>query len=53
MTLTESVLREEEIAVAGRHVLEALVFLADRGMPYGHLHSGNVMVDTTSKGSYH
>lgn len=29
----------------GRQVLEALLFLKDRGIPtHGHLHSGNVMM---------
>ena len=47
------VLSEREIATAGRHILEALTFLQDRGLPYGHLHSGNVMVDTTSNGNFY
>ncbi|XP_063685673.1 PX domain-containing protein kinase-like protein isoform X2 [Bolinopsis microptera] len=46
-----TILPENEIAVAGRNLLEALVFLQDRGLPYGHLHSGNIMVDTTSNGN--
>ena len=41
---------EGDIALAGRQLLEAMVFLQDRGFPYGHLHSGNIMVDTTSNG---
>ena len=28
----------------GRQILEGLKFLHDRGIPYGHLHSGNVIV---------
>lgn len=46
-------LNEQEMATAGRHILEALVFLQDRGLPYGQLHTGNVMVDTTSNGNFY
>lgn len=29
----------------GRHILEALLFLRERGIPsHGHLHSGNVIL---------
>ncbi|KAL1514230.1 hypothetical protein ABEB36_003518 [Hypothenemus hampei] len=35
----------EEIALYGRQILEALKFLHDKGFPYGHLHSGNILID--------
>ncbi|XP_050295363.1 PX domain-containing protein kinase-like protein [Anthonomus grandis grandis] len=35
----------EEIATYGRQILEALKFLHDKGFPYGHLHSGNILIE--------
>ncbi|EGD77544.1 SLOB protein kinase [Salpingoeca rosetta] len=32
------------VRLFGRQILEALKFLHDRGLPYGHLHAGNVLV---------
>ncbi|KAL3285767.1 hypothetical protein HHI36_000292 [Cryptolaemus montrouzieri] len=33
------------IALYGRQILEALKFLHDKGIPYGHLHTGNVIIE--------
>ncbi|CAH1162929.1 unnamed protein product [Phaedon cochleariae] len=38
-------LPSERVAKYGRHILEALKFLHDKGLPYGHLHTGNVIID--------
>ncbi|CAG0897351.1 unnamed protein product [Darwinula stevensoni] len=38
-------LPEADIRTLGRQILEALQFLRQRGIPYGHLHSGNVMIE--------
>ncbi|XP_072401189.1 PX domain-containing protein kinase-like protein [Diabrotica undecimpunctata] len=35
----------DQISLYGRQILEALKFLHDKGLPYGHLHSGNVIID--------
>ncbi|XP_066154776.1 PX domain-containing protein kinase-like protein [Euwallacea fornicatus] len=35
----------EEIAMHGRQILEALKFLHEKGFPYGHLHSGNILIE--------
>lgn len=32
------------VRLYGRQILEALRFLHDKGIPYGHLHAGNVMI---------
>ncbi|XP_017769864.1 PREDICTED: PX domain-containing protein kinase-like protein [Nicrophorus vespilloides] len=34
-----------KIALYGRQILEALKFLHDKGLPYGHLHTGNILID--------
>eukprot|EP00039_Didymoeca_costata_P010615 m.143490 g.143490 ORF g.143490 m.143490 type:complete len:510 (+) comp14898_c0_seq6:334-1863(+) len=34
----------QEVAKYGRSILEGLIFLQDKGIPYGHLHSGNVLM---------
>ncbi|XP_064632379.1 PX domain-containing protein kinase-like protein isoform X2 [Lineus longissimus] len=34
-----------EIKTYGRHILEAVKFLQEKGVPYGHLHSGNVIIE--------
>ncbi|MEE6501830.1 hypothetical protein FKM82_004332 [Ascaphus truei] len=34
-----------QIKTYGRQILEVLKFLHDRGFPYGHLHSSNVMLE--------
>lgn len=34
-----------QIALYGKQILEALKFLKDKGLFYGHLHSGNVIID--------
>ncbi|RDD47204.1 PX domain-containing protein kinase-like protein [Trichoplax sp. H2] len=34
-----------EIKTFGRQILEALKFLQSRGWPYGHLHTGNVLLE--------
>ncbi|XP_037917304.1 PX domain-containing protein kinase-like protein isoform X1 [Hermetia illucens] len=33
-----------QVATYGRQILEALRFLHSKGMPYGHLHSGNIVI---------
>ncbi|XP_076260324.1 PX domain-containing protein kinase-like protein isoform X1 [Rhynchophorus ferrugineus] len=38
-------LSAEEIALYGRQILEALRFLHEKGFPYGHLHSGNILIE--------
>uniref|UniRef100_A0A2K5RIE3 PX domain-containing protein kinase-like protein n=1 Tax=Cebus imitator TaxID=2715852 RepID=A0A2K5RIE3_CEBIM len=35
----------QQIKTYGRQILEVLKFLHDKGFPYGHLHSSNVMLD--------
>uniref|UniRef100_A0A8B9Z3P5 PX domain-containing protein kinase-like protein n=1 Tax=Bos mutus grunniens TaxID=30521 RepID=A0A8B9Z3P5_BOSMU len=35
----------QQIKTYGRQVLEVLKFLHDKGFPYGHLHTSNVMLD--------
>uniref|UniRef100_A0A8B9QAM9 PX domain containing serine/threonine kinase like n=1 Tax=Apteryx owenii TaxID=8824 RepID=A0A8B9QAM9_APTOW len=35
----------QQIKTYGRQILEVLKFLHEKGFPYGHLHSGNVMLD--------
>ncbi|XP_055859419.1 PX domain-containing protein kinase-like protein [Episyrphus balteatus] len=35
----------KQIALYGRQILEALSFLHAKGMPYGHLHSGNIVIE--------
>ncbi|XP_022907290.2 PX domain-containing protein kinase-like protein [Onthophagus taurus] len=34
-----------QIALYGRQILEALKFLNEKGLPYGHLHTGNIIID--------
>ncbi|XP_018563399.1 PX domain-containing protein kinase-like protein isoform X2 [Anoplophora glabripennis] len=36
---------KDQIALYGRQLLEALKFLHDKGLPYGHLHTGNIMIE--------
>lgn len=38
-------LHEQHIQLFGRQILEGLKFLYEKGIPYGHLHSGNVALD--------
>ncbi|XP_056643360.1 PX domain-containing protein kinase-like protein [Diorhabda carinulata] len=38
-------LTAEQISLYGRQILEALKFLHDKGLPYGHLHTGNIIID--------
>ncbi|CAH1101102.1 unnamed protein product [Psylliodes chrysocephalus] len=38
-------LSPDQIALYGRQILEALKFLRDKGLPYGHLHTGNVIIE--------
>ncbi|XP_069668120.1 PX domain-containing protein kinase-like protein isoform X10 [Haliaeetus albicilla] len=35
----------QQIKIYGRQILEVLKFLHEKGFPYGHLHSANVMLD--------
>ncbi|KAG5860742.1 hypothetical protein JTB14_010739 [Gonioctena quinquepunctata] len=35
----------EQISLYGRQILEALKFLHDKGFPYGHLHTGNIIIE--------
>lgn len=37
-------LEVDRIALYGKQILEALKFLHDKGIPYGHLHSGNIII---------
>lgn len=37
-------LKEHFVALYGRQVLEALLYLERSGVPYGHLHAGNVIL---------
>lgn len=34
----------KEVALYGRQILEALRFLHSKGLPYGHLHTGNIII---------
>lgn len=34
----------KQVAIYGRQILEALQFMHSKGMPYGHLHSGNIVI---------
>ena len=34
----------KDIAIYGRQILEALRFLHSKGMPFGHVHAGNVVI---------
>ncbi|RXM35226.1 PX domain-containing protein kinase-like protein [Acipenser ruthenus] len=38
----------QPIRTFGRQILEVLKFLQDKGIPYGHLHSSNVLLDGDS-----
>ncbi|ENN81392.1 hypothetical protein YQE_02208, partial [Dendroctonus ponderosae] len=38
-------LTTDDIALYGRQILEALKFLHEKGFPYGHLHSGNILIE--------
>jgi PX domain-containing protein kinase-like protein len=38
-------LEVSQVALYGRQILEALKFLMDKGLPYGHLHTGNVIIE--------
>ncbi|CAH3018679.1 unnamed protein product [Porites evermanni] len=40
-----SILHEQNIQLFGRQILEAVKFLHDKGIPFGHLHSGNLVID--------
>ncbi|XP_012263544.2 PX domain-containing protein kinase-like protein isoform X1 [Athalia rosae] len=40
-------LTAQEIAVYGFQILDALAFLHEKGLPYGHLHTGNVILTPT------
>ncbi|KAJ7336032.1 hypothetical protein OS493_013406 [Desmophyllum pertusum] len=42
---SRAVLHEQNIQLFGRQILEALKFLHDKGIPYGHLHSGNIVME--------
>ena len=33
------------IALYGKQILQGLVYLQSKQIPYGHLHSGNVFID--------
>ncbi|XP_037041972.1 slowpoke-binding protein-like [Bradysia coprophila] len=41
---TPTALTSVQVQRFGRHILEALRFLRDRGIPHGHVHSGNVIL---------
>ncbi|XP_067632522.1 PX domain-containing protein kinase-like protein isoform X2 [Eurosta solidaginis] len=34
----------KQVAVYGRQILEALIFIHSKGYPYGHLHAGNIVI---------
>lgn len=34
----------KDVAIFGRQILEALRFLHSKGMPFGHIHAGNVII---------
>ncbi|KAM7344335.1 PX domain-containing protein kinase-like protein isoform 2-T2 [Cochliomyia hominivorax] len=34
----------KQVATYGKQILEALIFLHSKGYPYGHLHSGNIVI---------
>ena len=34
----------KDVAIYGRQILEALKFLHSKGMPFGHVHAGNVVI---------
>ncbi|KAJ8975205.1 hypothetical protein NQ317_000203 [Molorchus minor] len=35
----------DNVSHYGRQILEALKFIHDKGLPYGHLHSGNILIE--------
>lgn len=41
---TRSPMTTKDIAIFGREILEALRFLHQKGMPFGHIHAGNVII---------
>ncbi|XP_045593718.2 PX domain-containing protein kinase-like protein isoform X1 [Procambarus clarkii] len=40
-----SSIRQRDCAIYGRQILEALLFLHEKGLGYGHLHTGNLVID--------
>lgn len=38
-----------QVALYGRQILEALRFMQTKGLPYGHLHTGNLAVDADGR----
>ncbi|XP_017467159.1 PREDICTED: PX domain-containing protein kinase-like protein [Rhagoletis zephyria] len=34
----------KQVAIYGRQILEALIFIHSKGYPYGHLHAGNIVI---------
>ncbi|XP_020616802.1 PX domain-containing protein kinase-like protein [Orbicella faveolata] len=42
---SRAVLHEQNIQLFGRQILEALKFLHEKGIPYGHLHTGNIVLE--------
>nr|CAD7568597.1 unnamed protein product [Timema californicum] len=34
-----------DVALFGHQILEALMFLHEKGLPFGHLHSGNIVIE--------
>ncbi|KAK4884313.1 hypothetical protein RN001_000584 [Aquatica leii] len=38
-------LNSSQVALYGRQILEALKFLKDKGLYYGHLHTGNIIIE--------
>ncbi|XP_061401250.1 PX domain-containing protein kinase-like protein [Musca vetustissima] len=34
----------KQVAIYGRQILDVLIFLHSKGYPYGHLHSGNIVI---------
>ncbi|KAF5292333.1 hypothetical protein FQA39_LY03367 [Lamprigera yunnana] len=39
-------LSSSQVALYGRQILEALKFLKEKGLHYGHLHTGNIIVES-------
>ncbi|KAK3739521.1 hypothetical protein QZH41_016193 [Actinostola sp. cb2023] len=42
---TRTQLAIPQIQIFGKQILEALKFLHDKGFPYGHLHTGNIVLE--------
>ncbi|XP_064607399.1 PX domain-containing protein kinase-like protein isoform X2 [Liolophura sinensis] len=44
---TYTVMKMNEVKIIGRQILDTIKFLQDKGLPYCHLHAGNVILDSS------